>query len=259
MSESVFTSILEEWAERDRASCDNAPEFKTSKKHDRAMKRIFKRYERNTRKIRQDPEIRVRNVRKRVAVAILIIILAVISGCSIVYFSSRNINVERSYGVTRVSLKDSENCPSTIEDHYYLSGISNEFERFFTGFKYCPDSSDRSKYCGITWFYENTNTGEVIKFSQTAKPEFDTLFLEIENSEWDEVEVDGHGGVFLDLTRNNRNYTSLIWDNGDYIFQLTGDLDKTSALYLAESTKLFQDQIVSGKNYYSRQTYIIKG
>lgn len=227
MSESIFASVIEEWAERDRERYSDAPNFKTSKKHDRAMRRIFKRYEKNTRKLRPQAEIRVRTVRKRVIVALLVIILAVITGFTAKYFISRSFHGIVHSDRTELFPINTENCPTVIEDKYYLSELPEGFEVFDTV------SSPYYEYV----CYENAQTGQTIIFEQWTKPEFGPIHFNTEKGKLVEVEINGHYGVCLELS-DNQNYTGLIWDNGDYILQLTGDLPKNELVNLAKSAKL---------------------
>ena len=88
MTDSVLKSLLEESFEREWAAYANAPEFKTSKKHNRAMNRNFKRYEKNTRKLYSQSTVKFRNIPRRTMIAVLVIILAVLAGCAATYFIS---------------------------------------------------------------------------------------------------------------------------------------------------------------------------
>ena len=53
MNENIFKQLLGEMLESDFAEFDNSPEWKPSLKHRLAMKRIFARYERNVRKLKE--------------------------------------------------------------------------------------------------------------------------------------------------------------------------------------------------------------
>ena len=104
MSECVFATILQEWAENEWGGYADVPEFKTSKKHDRAMKRIFKLYDKNTRHLRPQSEIRMITIRRRIIVALLVIILAVITGFTAAYFISRAFAVKFTKNTPNCSL-----------------------------------------------------------------------------------------------------------------------------------------------------------
>ena len=231
MSESIFASIIEEWAERDWESYADAPTFITSKKHDRAMRRIFKRYERNTRHLRPQAEIRVRTVRRRIAVILLVIILAVITGFTAAYFISQSFRGEIHKEYTELFPIDRENCPEVIEEKYYLSELPEGFEE---------ESSDSSPFYEYIR-YKNTQTGQTIAFEQWAKPSFDSTNLNTEKGELVEVEINGHNGYSLELDYDEQITTNIIWDNGDYIIKISGNLSKNELILLANSTKVYNE------------------
>lgn len=228
MSESIFASIIVEMAERDLAQYANMPTFKTSKKHDRAMQRIFKRYERNTRRLRPQAEIGVRTVRRRIIVALLVIILATFTGFTAAYFISRSFKGEVHKDNTELFPINMENCPEVIEERYYLSELPMGFEVDLT------NSSPFHEYVS----YENKQTGQTISFEQWAKSEFDSTTLNTEKGELVEVEINGHHGFFLEASESEQIKPVLIWDNGDYIFIIIGDLSKNNMMNLATSTKI---------------------
>lgn len=228
MSESIFASIIDEMAERDLARYSDIPPFKTSKKHDRAMQRIFKRYEKNTRKLRPQAEIRIRTVRKRIIVALVVIILAVFTGFTAAYFISRSFRGEVYSDNTRLFPINMEDCPAVIEDEYYLSEVPDEFEK----------ANTTSTPFRISKIYENRENGKIITFEQWTKPEFDPLHFNTEKGELFEVEINGYYGVFLDLSNDNHIFTQVIWDNGDYILHIVGSLPKNAMLDLAKSAKI---------------------
>lgn len=228
MSESTFASIIEEMAEHELTEYSDMPMFKTSKKHDRAMRRIFKRYERNTRGLRPEAEIKTRTVRKRIIVALVVIILAVFTGFTAAYFITRGFRGRVYSEYTELFPINTENCPTVIEVKYYLPEVPTGFELLET------DSSPIYEYKS----YENKQTGQMIIFEQWVKSEFDSIHFNTEKGELVEVEINGHYGVFIDISNNERTSAHVIWDNGDYILYTFGDLSKNCLLDLAKSTKL---------------------
>lgn len=227
MSECVFDTVLQEWAENEWEGYSDAPGFKTSKKHDRAMKRIFKLYDNNTRHLRSQSAIRIMTIRRRITIALLVIILAVITGFTAAYFISQGFygKVYREY--TELFPIDVENCPEFIQEKYYLPEVPEGFEVFQT------DSTPFYEHIA----YENKKTGQTIVFEQWTKPEFESLRFNTEKGELIEVEINGYFGVCLELS-DDSNYTELIWDNGDYLFRIASSLSKNELLDLAKSAKV---------------------
>lgn len=231
MYESIFASIIEEMAEHELASYTDMPMFKTSKKHDRAMLRIFKRYERNTRCLRPQAEINARAVRKRIIVALVVIILAVFTGFTAAYFISDGFRGEVHRDNTELFPIDTENCPTVIEAKYYLPELPEGFEIL--------DTDSTPFYEQIA--YENKQTGQTITLEQWVKPEYDSTHLNTEKGELVEVEINGHPGVFLDFSNDEQYSALVIWDNGDYILEISADLPKNYLLDLAKSTKILEN------------------
>ena len=231
MSERIFKSLIADWAERDWESYADAPKFITSKKHNRAMKKIFKLYERNTRRLRPQAEIRVRVIQRRIAVVLMVIILAVITGFTAAYFISRSFRGEVHNDNTYLLPIDMENCPMVIEDEYYLSEVPEEFEIVNTS----------STPFRIATIYQNKQTYQTITFEQYIKPGFDPVHFNTEKGELVEIEINGYSGVLLELNIDHHNLTQVIWDNGDYILEITGDLTKEGVINLAKSAKVFEN------------------
>lgn len=231
MSESIFASIIEEMAELELTEYSDMPMFKTSKKHDRAMRRIFKRYERNTRGLRPGAEIKTRTVRKRIVVALVVIILAVFTGFTAAYFISRGFRGRVYSEYTELFPINTENCPEYIEAKYYLPELPEGFEVIQT------DSTPVFDYIA----YVNNQTGQTIAFKQWVKPEYDSTHLNTEKGELVEVEINGHPGVFLDFSNDEQYSTLVIWDNGDYILEISAELPKNHLLDLVKSTKILEN------------------
>lgn len=229
MTDSVLRSLLEESFEREWAAYANAPEFKTSKKHERTMKRIFKRCEKNTRKLYSQSTVESRNISKRIMIAVMVIILAVLSGCSAAHFISQSFREEVYSDNTELFPINLENCPTIIEEKYYLPKIPEGYEVLQTS------STPFSEYIS----YINGQTGQTISFSQYVKSEF-SFHYNTEKSELIEVEINGHYGLFLNVSAEKNIAYCVIWNNGDYILEIGGDLDKNSILNLAKSAEIYQ-------------------
>ena len=227
MIECTFDQILADWAKSEWEEFSDAPEFITSKKHDRSMKRIFKRYERNVKKLTQPSYIRIRNVRIKVTAVVWVIIFAVLTGCTAAYFISQSFHGEVHSDYTELLPINPDNCPTIIEEKYYLSELPEGFEISYT------TSTPFHEFVS----YRNEQTGQIIDFEQSVKTGFSKHF-NTEKGNLVEVEINGHYGVLLDLSDDSKNSTGVIWDNGDYILELSGNLPKNDVLNLANSTKV---------------------
>ena len=227
MIECTFDQILEDWVKSEWEEFADAPEFKTSNKHDRAMKRIFKLYERNVKKLCQRSDIGIKNIRNRIIVVVLVVLLAVLVGCTAAYFVSQSFRGKVHSDNTELFPINLENCLTVIEEKYYLSELPEGFEISYT------TSTPFYEYVS----YQNEQTGQKIIFEQYVKSEF-SIHYNTEKGNLVAVEINGHNGVLLDLSDDRRNSTGVVWDNGDYILRLSGDLAKNDLLNLAKSAKV---------------------
>lgn len=57
-----------------------------------------------------------------------IIFLAVLAGCTVVYYVSHSFKGSVHTDNTEIKVIDTENCPSVIKEKYYLSELSEDFE-----------------------------------------------------------------------------------------------------------------------------------
>lgn len=233
MTENVFKSILEEYAEREWAKYADVPEHVFSRKHNRSMKRIFSLYEKNTRKFKNyyapAPTPTIKFTRKNIMLIILIAFLAVLAGCSATYFISQSFRGEVYSDNTELFFINTENCPTTIEKKYYLPNIPEEYEVL--------DKTSSPFYEFIS--YIDNKTGKTISFSQYVKDEFTSFHLNTEKGKLVELDKNEHNGIFLDLSSEVINSNCFIWDNGDYILEIGSNLSKEELLNLAKSAEFY--------------------
>ncbi|MCI7691538.1 MAG: DUF4367 domain-containing protein [Oscillospiraceae bacterium] len=234
MSESILKSILEESARLEWDKYENVPEHKFSLKHRLAMKRIFKLYEKNTREIHSatisNPK-RFRLTRKTVLTAIVIVFLAALAGCTAAYFISQSFRGDVHKEFTRIFPKNTENCPTTIEEKYYLPEVPEGFEVLET------DSTPYDVYTS----YKNFSTGETITLRQFVKTDFSPIHFNTEKCDFQEVDINGHCALLLDYRGVGEKFSGVIWDNGDYVIELCGNLYKNQIIDLAKTTKVSEN------------------
>lgn len=234
MNEQVFAELLKESYRQEFSQYDSSPVFKTSGKHNRAMKRIFKIYKKNVQKLHTNsipaytPKPMHRLSLKAISIAILVAFLAVLAGCAVAYFISQNFHGEITSDSTNILPINTENCPATIEEIYNISDVPEGFEKI----------SDNSDPFSRTVEYMNSLTKQMIVFSQYSKPGLGTLNLNTEKNKLEEVKIDRYKGIFIEQSDENSNYCIIIWDNGDYIFEIFANLTKEEVIDLANTTKL---------------------
>lgn len=240
MSENVLKEIMLEVHKIECGVPDDLPDFKPSLKHRLAMKRIFARFERNACKLRNigtiqespiiEHKARRYNLKQRILIAALIIILmTLLAGCvnAIVKFVSEHFNGTIYEDNTQLFVTDLDNCPQTIEYQYVLTNVPEGFELIET----IPSTTN------ICTLYLNSSTKQIITLNQWVKSEF-TPHYNTENKTFEELEINDTMRLFIDLSSEKRSNSVFVWDNGDYIIEISADLDKNSTINLLNITKI---------------------
>ena len=234
MSESVLKSILEESARLEWAEYENAPEHVFSKKHERKMKRAFKLFERKsgrsgTHECAKPSHIRL--TKKTVLVLLTILFLAVLAGGALFTFTSHSFRGIIYSDNTEIYAVNKENCPATIEEKYYLPCLPDGCE---------VSGTDSTPF--YEWIsYENPATEQTLTFCQFAKASFDSTHYDTENQKFEEININGHSGLCLDYSSQGYNYAVIVWDNGDYIFELFGEYSKNELCDLVKTAKVIEN------------------
>ena len=236
MNESDFKDILAEICEEEIAELNMFPPFKPSLRHRLTMKRIFDLYEKKTHMATSNPPMiltpqckHLHLSKKLIILFAVIICAALLTGFMLVYFS-KNFHGKVYSDNTQLFAVNTENCPTTIEYEYYLSDLPDGFEMVE------HDSLSFDVYT----LYENTSSGQVITLSQCTKNKFSPRY-NTEHHNFEEIEINGHSGVCLDLCNGECDGSIVIWDNGDYILEIAGNLPKNYLVNLAESAKVLEN------------------
>lgn len=160
-----------------------------------------------------------------------VIFLAALAGCGVTYFTSKNFYGKVNADNTELFVINTENCPSTIEDKYYLPCLPDGYEVLGT------DSTPFYEWIS----YENPATEQTLTFCQFAKVSFDSTHYDTENQKFQEININGHSGLCLDYSSQGYNYAVIVWDNGDYILELYGETSKNELYDLAKTAKVYKD------------------
>ena len=230
MNEITLDEILVAAHDAEFSQYDNVPEHVFSRKHNRAMKRIFKAYEKKTAFLRNDI-MDNRNVishfrwnRKTVIVMLVVTFLAVLVGCSAIAYYLGGFRTDVYTDNTQLFPIDLDGCPQRIEEVYYLPEIPSGFELLDEGI---TDSFVYTAYIN--------SEGKTITFNQSIKTAFETHY----NTEYfplEEISIGEHIGVGL---VGKTDYL-VAWDNGDYILEVWADLSKSETINLAKSAKILE-------------------
>lgn len=236
MNESYLKGILAEICEEEIAELNRFPPFKPSLRHRLAMKRIFALYEKKTHITVSDPTMiptsQSKHLRlsKRLVILIAVIICAaLLTGFMLVYFS-KNFHGTVYNDNTQLFAVNTENCSITIEYEYYLSNLPDGFEMV--------EHDLLSFY--VHTLYENSSSEHTITLSQYTKEKF-TPHYNTEHDNFEEIVINNHHGIFIDFSDNEHFGSIVVWDNGNYILEIIGDLPKNNLVNLAESAKVLEN------------------
>lgn len=236
MNENILKEVLAEICEEEIAELNKFPPFKPSLRHRYAMMCIFSSFEKRLRQTNgKQPQAsaahrRPSRLSTRLVILIAIIVCAALLTGAILVYVSKSFHGPINEDNTQLFPINTENCPTTIEYEYYLPDLPEGFEMV---------NQDISSY-RIYNLYENTVTGQVITFSQYTKKIYKKHY-NTEDHDFDEIEINGHEGIFIYFREIENARSLVIWDNDDYIFELEGDLPKNNLLNLAKSAKKLED------------------
>ena len=236
MNESAFKEVLRDALKYWLAEFDDAPEHKFSLKHRLAMKRIFAKFDRNVRKLKNETmagnavtvEYKPRlNIRQRIFfIMIVIILMTFLVGWVVVFVSDKFHGTVYSDN-TQLNAVDVKNCPKTIEYKYVIALVPDGFEMIET------DSTPNEAYT----LYMNSATEQTITLRQWVKEEFQPHYNTVDHH-FEEITVNGKTGLYIDFSDEKYSQSLLVWDNEDYILEIVANLDKNEALNLAIINKL---------------------
>lgn len=235
MNEDVLRELLGEMMKREFAEFDDSQKWKFSLKHHLAMNRIFARYERNVRKLKGKSIERTAPIeqnkprlsfKRRLLIALCIVLVMTLLVGWVVVFTSRDFHGTVHHEYTLINAKNLENAPKTIEYEYALNSIPKGFELIETV------SSPMSVYA----LYENSLTNQTITLYQCVKSKYDP-HVNTEHHDLEEIDINGNTGLCIDFSSETYGSTLLFWDNGDYIIEISTDLDKEDTIDLSKIHK----------------------
>ena len=121
---------------------------------------------------------------------------------------------------TAVQSADTAEAPETIEAVYTID-VPEGFET--------EDAFMSDIFCNTTY----VNNNKHIYFSQNEKSAFD-VNVNTEDHTMEYVEINGCDGFIVDIS-NEVSYIS--WDNGEYIFEISGSIGKNELISVAETVQ----------------------
>ncbi len=220
MSNYTFEEMIDEVYRREYSEFDNAPEHRFSLRHRLKMRRIFRLFRKNAKRLYAP---RFRLTRRTAIILVAMIFLAALSACASPLIIGEFIGSEHEDN-TQLFAKNIGGAPATIEEIYVLTEIPEGFV--------CTNDISAPSLHGV--IYTNETTGVNFMFIQSTKEQFDTHY-NTEGYWFEEIDINGHSGLCIEFDVENH---IIVWDNGDYILELTCELPKNDTIKLAKSAKL---------------------
>lgn len=134
-------------------------------------------------------------------------------------FANLIVNVYEKFSA--VSSEEPTNSPDTIEDIYEITYDLSD---------YTVDYKEYTKYSRNISYINNDIS---IDFRQCTKKMYNVK-LNTEGAEISTVNIGEYEAMYY---RDNHNYDNVIWDNGDYIMQLSSNIGKDELINIAKSVK----------------------
>ena len=193
--------------------------------------RFSRKFERKMRKLIQYEDSEPVHLRKFTLKRLFICITAALVTAAIMAFSVgavrdffKNFFMEVFGTHTAVqSISDNINAPGSIENVYAVT-VPEGFE-----LTYQDEVFEWSLF--IEYIYRRNN--DYICFGQFVKSEYDVKVYSGTHP-MDHIEINGNDGYIVDLG-NDEYYIS--WDNGDYIFDIIGNIGKNALIDVANSVQ----------------------
>lgn len=215
----ALQKVFNEEFEKDMADLEQMEEAVLSDKFEKKMAKLIKRQKKPYFKL-------ICTTGRRAACIIAAIIILSASALSVEAVRKAIfgfiVSIFSDHNVVSVVGGTAEGYPETIEEEYYISKLGDEYKL---------EEYSRISYRMYS-YYSNNNS--FIIFIQTVKSKYISNVDNEHLSVYDTIQYDGQ----TYLTYKSDGYIGYIWDNGKYVFELYGNLNKSATLDLCSSTKI---------------------
>lgn len=221
MNHTDFFQILEQVCMEEYTIKDNVPEHRFSFRHRKNMKQIL-----GISYFCPKPEKKYKLSRRTLCIIIAAIFLALLAATGSAFYI-RTFIMREHRDNTQLFAFDVQGAPEFIEQLYCLYDLPEgykEIDRF---------TNDYS----LNIIYQNCNGTDHIVFYQDVKRYYGRHY-NTEGYDFEEINIGEYSGLYIDWSDENTNYGSVIWANGEYVFEIIGDLTKNELLNLANHTNL---------------------
>lgn len=226
MDKHTLDEIIEEAYDREFEKYDDLPKHHFSSRHKRNMKKVFKLYEKNSEQQSNFSSKPAKRLSSVLVIAAAVVLLAAISSAAVSIYT--NISWEQDDDLYYFLASDYKNAPKQIDYIYEFAAL--------------PDDYEMTREFKIDYLYhavwENKTTGDCVMFTQSVKQYFQTI-TGSEGRKPEIVYINDKPGLYTDWTAaGDEGSGFVLWDNGDYILNVYGNMNKNELLALAESAKI---------------------
>lgn len=132
----------------------------------------------------------------------------------------------------RLEAENVAGFPDTIEYGYSVSAEALDYES-------CSAKSDNSSFTMTYYDKEFAETACLVQYVKSAFDYSERYY----NSE--RIQINGHDGIYTDLSTEGETVSQILWDNGDYVLQFTAHLPRENVVKAAQSVEIeiFMDTI----------------
>lgn len=209
--------VMEEVYRLDYAEFDNASRHFFSRRHRKAMNEIF--YPNTVPRYTPSRNI---PLKRRVLFAVMVVILlslGIAAGASMAWGFTRKEHRDN----TEIFAVNAEKAPKTIEYVYYLPDIPEGYVL----------QKQFSKSRWVCMNYIDPSTNRTMTFEQSVKDGYNN-HIDNERHEIEELDIGGKYAIYW----GSENFGIIIWDNEDYVLEISGFFTKEEIVKLARSVKV---------------------
>lgn len=218
MQDNLYTAFEETAVKRIIEKVPEMPDHKFSKRFEKAMNKLIRHdYGRNI----QNHKITMKRFFISITAAFVAAIIAAFSVSAVrEFFKNFFMEIFKTH-TTVQTISDNTDTPISIYDVYILD-VPSDFNIIY---------EDEIYEWSTLVNYEYRKNDDYIFFTQYVKSQY-VINVNTENNPLSYIEINGNEGYIIDLG-NDEYYIS--WDNGDYIFDITGNIGKNALIDLANS------------------------
>lgn len=217
MSEKLLQQALLEVCNKEFAPFEDGEEHLFSRKHNRKMKAMFAEYSGKSRK--RIP------LKQRIIIAVCVILLAVITGMTAVAIANKFGIFAIFQDHTEVVTTDRTDVPESIGKIYCIPNPPDGYNLY----EYIYDYD----YVSVTYYDDSFK--HVLSFQQLLKDNY-LAYVDTEGYDIVFTDVGEYEGYYVDYFDDNYGEASLlVWDNGDYVFELLGHFTVDEFMEMAKT------------------------